>query len=312
MRQHSLLLAAPPNGTAKPNPHTELTQPQQSPAILPAMTRSAPSITGEFLHPAEAAVASSHVSSHCRAIWISDVHLGWRASEAERLLDFLKHHDADTWYLAGDIIDGWTLQRSWHWPQAHNDVIQKLLRKVRKGSRVICIPGNHDDFLMSFLHHDFGGITIRDDVIHTTATGKRLWVLHGDAFDSVVHFAPWLTSFGNHGYDAMILLGRMLNRLRRACGFSEWSLASYVKGSVKNVVRFVSNYEQAIAREAQRRGVDGVVCGHIHKAEIRRFKNMDYYNTGDWVENCTALLEHHDGRMEIVRWPAISEGSVSA
>lgn len=263
------------------------------------------STTSLPLHPAEAAVVSQHNPRHCRTIWISDVHLGWRASEAERLLDFLKHYDADCWYLVGDMIDGWMLKRSWYWPQAHNDIVQKMLRKVRKGARVVCIPGNHDEFLLNFEHHQFGGVIIQTEVIHTTATGKRLWVLHGDAFDSVVHFAPWLSSIGNNGYDVLILVGRLLNRLRRAFGAREWSLAAHIKGSVKNVMRFVSDYEHALVREARRRGVDGVVCGHIHKAEMTCLDGIEYYNTGDWVENCSALIEHADGKMEIVRWPAV-------
>jgi UDP-2,3-diacylglucosamine pyrophosphatase LpxH len=260
------------------------------------------------LHAAEAAVVSAHTPRHCRTIWLSDVHLGWRASEAERLLDFLKNHDADNWYLVGDMVDGWALKRSWYWPQVHNDIVQKLLRKVRKGARVVCIPGNHDEFLRNFASHEFGGITIQTEVYHTTATGRRLWVLHGDAFDSVIHFAPWLTSIGNNGYDAMILVGRQINRLRRWCGAREWSLSAFVKGSVKDIVRFVSDYERALVREARRRGVDGVVCGHIHKAEMRCVDGIDYYNTGDWVENCTAIVENDDGRMEVVRWPVVPNG----
>ncbi|MFZ4395125.1 MAG: UDP-2,3-diacylglucosamine diphosphatase [Kiritimatiellia bacterium] len=258
------------------------------------------------LHAAEAAVVSAHLPCHCRTIWLSDVHLGWRASEAERLLDFLKNHDADNWYLVGDMVDGWALKRSWYWPQVHNDIVQKLLRKVRKGARVVCIPGNHDEFLRNFASHEFGGITIQTEVYHTTATGRRLWVLHGDAFDSVIQFAPWLTSIGNNGYDAMILVGRQINRLRRWCGAREWSLSAFVKGSVKDIVRFVSDYEHALVREARRRGVDGVVCGHIHKAEMCCVDGIDYYNTGDWVENCTAIVENDDGRMEIVRWPVVA------
>ena len=254
------------------------------------------------VNDAEAAVVSPHIAQHYRAIWISDAHLGWRASEAARLLDFLKHHDADHWYLVGDMVDGWMLKRSWHWPQAHNDVVQKLLRKVRKGAQVVYIPGNHDEFLRDFTSLQFGGITLHHDAMHTTADGRRLWVLHGDEFDSIVHYAPWLAFLGNNGYDAMILIGRQFNRLRRWLGRPEWSLSAYVKHRVKNIVKFVTNYEHALAHEAGRRAADGVVCGHIHKAEIKAFEGITYYNAGDWVESCTALVEHFDGRLEIICW----------
>ena len=256
------------------------------------------------LRPAEAAVVSSHPERRYRTIWISDFHLGWRACEADRLLDFLKNHDADNWYLVGDIIDGWVLKRAWNWPQSHNDVIQKLLRKVRKGARVVCIPGNHDEFLHDFLHLSFGGIVVLPDAMHETADGRRIWTLHGDEFDSIVHYAPWLTILGNNGYDLMILVGRALHRLRRWIGFPEWSLSSYVKQRVKNIIKFITDYEHALMREARRHGANGVVCGHIHKAEIKEVDGLTYYNTGDWVESCTAVVEDFDGRMDLVKWTA--------
>ncbi|TAN37015.1 MAG: UDP-2,3-diacylglucosamine diphosphatase [Verrucomicrobia bacterium] len=250
----------------------------------------------------DAAVVSPPAPHQYRTIWISDAHLGWRASQAAHLLDFLKQHDAEHWYLLGDMVDGWMLKRSWHWPQAHNDVVQKILRKVRKGARVDYIPGNHDEFLRGFIDLQFGGVTLLRDAMHTTADGRKLWVLHGDEFDSIVHYAPWLAFLGNNGYDAMILLGHQFNRLRRWCGRPEWSLSAYVKHRVKNIVKFVTDYEHALACEAQKRGADGVICGHIHKAEIRGFDGITYFNTGDWVESCTALVEHFDGRLELVRW----------
>ena len=259
-----------------------------------------------FHRPSETAVASTLPQRRYRSIWISDTHLGWRACEADRLLDFLKHHDADHWYLVGDILDGWALKRSWNWPQSHNDVVQKLLRKVRKGSHVVCIPGNHDEFLHEFSRLSFGGIMVLPDAMHETADGRRFWVLHGDQFDSVVHYAPWLTVLGNNGYDLMIHVGRFLNHIRRRLGFPEWSLSAYVKGRVKNIVRFVTDYEQAMLREARRHGANGVVCGHIHKAEIRETEGLLYCNTGDWVESCTALAESFDGRMELIHWKTSS------
>jgi UDP-2,3-diacylglucosamine pyrophosphatase LpxH len=268
--------------------------------------------------PAEAAVVSPHQARHYRAIWISDIHLGWRACEAERLLDFLKHHDADHWYLVGDIIDGWALKRSWNWPQSHNDVVQKLLRKARKGARVVCIPGNHDEFLNDFAPLTLGGIVVLPDAMHETADGRRIWILHGDAFDSIVHYAPWLTVLGNNGYDLMILVGRVLNRIRRLFGRPEWSLSAYIKKRVKNIVKFIADYECALMREARRRGADGVVCGHIHKAEIKEVAGLTYFNAGDWVESCTAVAEDYDGRMALVEWagapdnPAADPAQVTA
>ncbi len=237
-----------------------------------------------------------------RSIWISDMHLGWSPSEADRLLDFLRHHDADNWYLVGDVVDGWMLKRNWHWPQTHNDVVQKLLRKARKGSRVTYIPGNHDAFIRDYAPIQLGGISVVNEAFHTTADGRTLWVLHGDEFDGVVQYAPWLAVLGNHGYDLTIHAGRVINRLRRRLGLPEWSLSACVKQRVKNVVKFMTDYEQALAREAHKRHAQGVVCGHIHKAEIRDFGNMMYYNTGDWVESCTALVETDKGEMEIVSW----------
>ena len=257
---------------------------------------------GPSTNDANDAVASSEVMRRYRTIWISDTHLGWRASEAGHLLDFLKKHDAEQWYLVGDMVDGWMLRRYWHWPQTHNDVVQKLLRKVRKGARVDYIPGNHDSFLSDFVGLQFGGVSVLRDAIHTAADGRKFLVLHGDEFDSVVHYAPWLAFLGNNGYDAMILIGRQFNRLRRLFGQPDWSLSAYVKHRVKNIVKFVTDYEHALAREAQKRGADGVICGHIHKAEIRDFEGMTYCNTGDWVESCTALVEHFDGKLEIIHW----------
>ena len=262
--------------------------------------------------PAEAAVATPHATQRYRSIWISDLHLGWRACEAPRLLDFLKHHDADNWFLVGDILDGWALKRSWNWPQSHNDVVQKILRKVRKGARVVCIPGNHDEFLNEFARLSFGGILVLPETVHETADNRRFWVIHGDQFDGVVHYAPWLTVLGNNGYDFMIHVGRVLNRAFRKLGFPEWSLSAYVKGRVKNIVKFIVDYEHAMMREARRNGVDGVVCGHVHKAEIKHVDGLLYCNAGDWVESCTAIVEHFDGRLDLIRWPAESTANHSA
>ena len=209
-----------------------------------------------------------------RTIWISDLHLGTRGCKAEFLLDFLRDTEAETIYLVGDIIDGWRLKKSWYWPQAHNDVIQKILRKVRKGTRVIYVPGNHDEWLRDFTQLQFGGVEIMEDAIHVTADGRRLLVLHGDVFDAVVMHARWLALLGDGAYTAALWLNRHFNMVRRRLGYPYWSLSAYLKSRVKNAVQFVSDYANAIAAEAHRRRVDGIVCGHIHQADMREMNGV--------------------------------------
>ena len=230
------------------------------------------------------------------------MHLGTRGCQAEALLDFLRHYDAETIYLVGDIFDGWQLRRSWYWPQAHNDVVQKLLRKARKGTRIVYVPGNHNSALRDYCGTHFGGVEVALDAVHTTADGRRLWVIHGDAFDGIVKYARWLAFLGDRAYGALIRMNAGLNRVRRLLGYPYWSLSAYLKYKVKNAVSFIADYEVALAEAARRRDVDGVVCGHIHHAEIRRFGGILYVNDGDWVESCSAAVEHPDGRIEIVRW----------
>jgi UDP-2,3-diacylglucosamine pyrophosphatase LpxH len=237
-----------------------------------------------------------------RAVFISDLHLGTPGCRAEDLLDFLKASSSEHLYLVGDIIDGWQLRRRWYWPQAHNDVVQKLLRRARKGCRVVFVPGNHDEFARGFIGHQFGGIEVVDDAVHLTADGKRLWVTHGDYFDGVIQCAKWLAYVGDNLYEFTLKLNRYLNHLRAKFGLPYWSLSAYLKHKVKKAVNFISDFEQAVAHEAKKRGHQGVVCGHIHHAEIREIEGILYCNDGDWVESLTALVEHHDGRLELVRW----------
>ncbi len=237
-----------------------------------------------------------------RAIWISDIHLGTRGCKAEFLLDFLRNTESETLYLVGDIVDGWRLKRSWFWPQLHNDVVQKLLRKARKGTRVVYIPGNHDELLRRFLEINIGQIEVVSEAMHTTAAGKRLLVLHGDEFDTVVRYARWLAFLGDWAYNLALAANHWLNVLRRALGLNYWSLSAYLKHRVKNAVEYISRFEHAVAEAAAKRGADGVVCGHIHHAEIREIGGVTYCNDGDWVESCTALVEHADGSLEILRW----------
>ncbi len=247
--------------------------------------------------------ASPHPQRY-RTLWISDLHLGTPGCRASALLDFLKRTDSDTLFLVGDIIDGWQLRRSWYWPQSHNDVIQKLLRKARKGTRVIFIPGNHDEFARRYLGHEFGGIGVAEDWLHVTADGRRLWVTHGDLFDGVVQCAKWLAHVGDSLYEFTLKLNRHLNSLRARLGLPYWSLSKYLKLKVKRAVSYVSDFETALAREARKRGAHGVVCGHIHHAELREIDGIVYANDGDWVESLTALAEHADGRLEIIDWAA--------
>ena len=237
-----------------------------------------------------------------RTIFLSDIHLGTRGCQAEMLLDFLKYTESENLYLVGDIIDGWRLRRSWYWSQSHNDVIQKVLRKARKGTRVVYIPGNHDEAARDYVDLHFGGVAVVMDAIHTGADGRRWLVLHGDAFDGVVKYARWLAHLGDWAYNIALTLNTWFNRLRRRLGYSYWSLSAYLKHKVKNAVDYISSFETAVAEEARRHHVDGVICGHIHHAEIRDIDGITYCNDGDWVESCTALVEHADGRMEILRW----------
>jgi UDP-2,3-diacylglucosamine pyrophosphatase LpxH len=235
-----------------------------------------------------------------RAVWISDLHLGTPGCQAEALLDFLKHTECEYLYLVGDIIDGWQLRRSWYWPQAHNDVVQKLLRKARKGTRVVYVPGNHDEFARKYTGHSFGGIEVVEDWIHETADGRKLWITHGDYFDAVIQCAKWLAYVGDSAYEFTLKLNRYLNTLRGRLGLPYWSLSKYLKLKVKRAVSYVNDFEYAVAREARKLGVHGVVCGHIHHAEMREIDGLLYCNDGDWVESLTALVEHPDGRLEIL------------
>jgi UDP-2,3-diacylglucosamine pyrophosphatase LpxH len=237
-----------------------------------------------------------------RTVWISDVHLGTRGCNAAALIDFLDHVDSDTMYLVGDIVDGWQLKKRFYWPAAHNDIVWRVLKRARRGTRIVYIPGNHDEVFRQFSGLDFGGVEIRRTAIHETADGKRLLVLHGDEFDAVMLSQRWLAHIGDAAYTLTMSLNRWLNIARRWVGLPYWSLSNYAKQRVKNAVAFISKFEEIVAHEAGARGVDGVVAGHIHAAEMRHIQGVEYYNDGDWVESCTALVEHHDGRMEILHW----------
>jgi UDP-2,3-diacylglucosamine pyrophosphatase LpxH len=247
-----------------------------------------------------------------RALFVSDLHLGTRAAQADSFLDFLRHHDADVIYLVGDIIDFWRVKRGPVWLQSHNDVLQKLLRKVRKGARVVFIPGNHDEAMRDYCGMRFGGIEIHRDIVHRAADGRRYLVMHGDEFDVVVRYARWLAFLGDRSYELALWLNHPLNWLRRRFGFGYWSLSAYLKLRVKSAVNFIGEFERALAEEASRRDVDGVICGHIHHAADRDIAGARYLNCGDWVESCTALAEDMNGRIHLIRWHEAMAARIAA
>ncbi|MBP6852361.1 MAG: UDP-2,3-diacylglucosamine diphosphatase [Rhodoferax sp.] len=260
---------------------------------------------------ADADTAPAH-QRHYRAVFISDLHLGTPGCQADELLAFLKSHHSEHLYLVGDIVDGWQLRRRWFWPQSHNDVVQKLLKRARKGCRIVFVPGNHDEFARQFTGLHFGGIEVARDAVHVTADGRRLWVVHGDDFDAVIQSAKWLAFVGDNLYEITLRLNRHLNRLRGRLGLPYWSLSAYLKHKVKSALNYVTEFETAVAREARQRGHDGVVCGHIHRAEMREIDGTLYCNDGDWVESRTALVEHLDGRLELLHWNSGSPGASRA
>lgn len=248
-----------------------------------------------------------------RTIWLSDTHLGTRGCQAQALLDFLDSHECDYLYLVGDIIDFWRLKRAPHWTQLHSDVIRMVLSKARAGTVVTLVPGNHDEYLRRFCDLQLGNIMVTEEAIHRTVDGRLLLVVHGDQFDGITRCHRWLALSGDVGYEALLVLNRWFNRGRRLLRLPYWSLSAYVKGKVKRAVNFITAFETALAHEAQRRNLHGVVCGHIHHAEIREIQGILYCNTGDWVESCTALAERSDGALELLSMaPATVSGVIAS
>jgi UDP-2,3-diacylglucosamine pyrophosphatase LpxH len=239
--------------------------------------------------------------SYYRSIFISDLHLGIKYSRVEELIKFLKENDCDTLYLVGDIIDGWALKRRWFWDNRHNLFIQKLLRKARKGTKVIYISGNHDEFLRFFEGPVvLGNIEIHNEVIHKTADGKSYLIIHGDKFDGLLNNMDWISHFGSAIYDWVLWLSDKINVWRRKFGMRYWSLSQVVKFSVKKAVKYMTNFEHALAFEAKTKGVYGVICGHVHHACHKNIDGIQYYNCGSWLEHCNVIVEHNDGRLEII------------
>ena len=251
------------------------------------------------------------MNKNYRTIWISDLHLGSTQCHSEMLLDFLKYNDSEKLYLVGDIIDFWALSKKMYWPREHNTVIQKILRKARHGTQVIYVPGNHDETVREYDNYVFGDIVVKNSDIHETVDGKRFLIVHGDEYDTIAQCHKWLAKLGSEGYDLLISLNRMLRIVRRWIGFrSNFSLAAYVKFKVKNAVQFISDYEESIVSTLTDRDLDGVICGHIHHAEIKEINGFLYVNTGDFVESCTAIAEHFDGTLELIRWNKIETTEV--
>lgn len=246
--------------------------------------------------------ASPRSTLRFRSVFISDVHLGFKGCRAEFLLDFLRTVECQRIYLVGDVIDVWSLTRSFYWPQAHNDVIRTILGKAKHGTRVVYVPGNHDRV---FRDHDglvMGNVEIRTEAIHETADGRRFLVIHGDEFDSIVRASPLLESLGNRAYSAALTLNRHFNAVRQFLGYPYWSLSAFLKHKVKNAVKYMASFERAVAAEARRRGVDGIICGHVHRAEISNIDGVTYCNDGDWVESCTTLVEDFRGQLSLLPW----------
>lgn len=242
-----------------------------------------------------------------RSIFISDVHLGTKEVRNDCLLNFLNTIEAEYIYLVGDIVDFWKLKKNWHWPEINNEIVQCVLQMVKKGSRVTYIPGNHDERLRDYIGSNLNDVIISEDAIHVTSDNKKLLLIHGDEFDSVVMTNKWLIHFGDWLYDSIVILNRYYNFVRRKLGFPYWSLSNFLKMRTRKAVQYIENFENAVIHEAKRRGVDGVVCGHIHHPAMKQVDGVTYANTGDWVENCTAVVENQKGELEILRWANIRE-----
>jgi UDP-2,3-diacylglucosamine pyrophosphatase LpxH len=237
-----------------------------------------------------------------RSVFLSDIHLGTKMSQADQLLEFMKTFDCEKIYLVGDIVDCWAMSKKTIWSQYHNDVIQKLLRRARKGTEIVYIPGNHDEVMRDYCDNEFGHIIMVREAIHVGVDSRLYLVTHGDQFDVVIQNAKWMAHLGSWAYDVSIDIGRWVSRVRSFFNMAQWSLSSYLKHTVKESVNFIGDYEETLTGYVKSKGLNGIICGHIHYANIRDIDGMTYMNCGDWVESCTALVEHHDGRFEIIKW----------
>lgn len=238
-----------------------------------------------------------------RSIFLSDIHLGTRACQAGRLLEFLRSYTAENVFLVGDIVDFWAMQRSIVWTPEQNTFVQKILRRARHGERVVFIPGNHDEALRDYLGIAFGDIEVVGEYVHELADGRRFLLLHGDQFDQITRHHRWIAVLGDVMYELLVRLNAIISLVRRRLGITGyWSLAGYAKRRVKSALQFIFDFEDSAIRAARQRGLDGIICGHIHSATIREADGVSYVNCGDWVDSCTAIVEHLDGQLELIAW----------
>tara|TARA_E500000081_G_scaffold126276_1_gene133357 strand:+ start:679 stop:1485 length:807 start_codon:yes stop_codon:yes gene_type:complete len=253
---------------------------------------------------------SGNSDSHYKTIWLSDIHLGTKGCQAEKLLDFLYEYSCDKIYLVGDIIDGWRLSQNFYWPQSHSNVVRRLLSFSKKGTEIIFITGNHDEFLRSFSPLNLGNIKVLDEAVHTTEDGKEILVIHGDQYDVVTKYSRSIAVLGSVGYEMLMTFNRFWNVIRKIFGYKNyWSLSAFVKYKVKSAVNFISDFEETLALACKKKGYEGVISGHIHHAEIRKIHGIDYMNCGDWVESCTALVEKQDGVIEIIQYGELTSNN---
>lgn len=247
-------------------------------------------------------------TNYYKTIFISDLHLGSTQCQSDVLLDFLKYNESEKLYLVGDIIDFWSLSKKTYWPREHNTIVQKLLKKARHDTKIIYVPGNHDENIRDYDNHVFGDIEIRNEDIHETVTGKKYLIVHGDLFDNITKYNKWIAKLGSDGYDLLLILNRYISNVRRFLGVqSRFSLAGYIKNKVKNLVKFISDYEESIVSALKHKEVDGVICGHIHHAELKDINGFEYINCGDFVESCTAIVEWFDGTLHLINWEKLDK-----
>lgn len=249
-----------------------------------------------------ARATSTHKQRHYKTLFLSDIHLGTRGCNAELLLEFLKAHHCDTLYLVGDIIDGWKMRSGIYWPQSHSNVLRRIFTLTKRGTKVVFVTGNHDEFLRRYTPMQLGNLEVVDEATHHSADGRKILVVHGDQFDVITRYHRWIAFLGDAGYTMLLHANTVLNRLRLKYGYGYWSLSAWIKGKVKKAVNFIGDFEQAVAHECRRNRFDGVICGHIHHAEIRSLEDLTYMNCGDWVESCTALAEDDQGNFRVIRW----------
>jgi UDP-2,3-diacylglucosamine pyrophosphatase LpxH len=242
-----------------------------------------------------------------RTVFVSDIHLGFKGCSADLLLDFLHSVEMEYLFLVGDIIDVWSMKKSMFWPQSHNNVVRTILGKAKRGTKVIFVPGNHDEIFREFDGAVFGNLEIHNDYIHVGADGRRMLILHGDEFDSVVKFSPWLAKVGSNIYDILLAMNPYINWWRRLFDLPHWSLSAYLKNKTKKACQYIGSFEESVAQAARKRGVDAVVCGHIHRAEMREIEGVLYCNDGDWVESCSSLVEDMNGQLRLIDWPKLKE-----